>query len=118
MKQTYIHFPNTVEVHTKTITTSAAGQRKASFTLDSIINVRVQSGSGSRVTSGYLTEADSYTVIFSHEDKALAIYANRLKNLKDIEWIEIMDWIIVNKQGQLIGQFENWDECPTRKEVE
>jgi len=83
MKQTYIHFPNTVEVHTKTITTSAAGQRKASFTLDSTINVKVQSGSGSRTTSGYLTEADSYTVIFSHEDKALVIYANRLKNLKD-----------------------------------
>ena len=83
MKQTYLNFPNTVEVHTKTITTSAAGQRKASFGLNSTVNVRVQSGSGSRTTSGYLAEADSYTVIFSHEDKALVTYANRLKNLKD-----------------------------------
>ena len=83
MKQTYLNFPNTVEVHTKAITTSAAGQRMAAFTLSSTVNVIVQSGSGSRVTSGYLTEADSYTVIFSHEDKALVTYDNRLKNLKD-----------------------------------
>ena len=83
MKQTYMNFPNTVEVHTKTTTVSAAGQRKAAFGLNSTVNVRVQSGSGSRTTSGYLTEGDSYTVIFSHEDKALVTYANRLKNLKD-----------------------------------
>ena len=89
MKQTYMNFPNTVEVHTKTITTSAAGQRKASFGLNSTVNVRVQSGSGSRTTSGYLTEADSYTLIFSHEDKALVTYANRLKNIKDRDGIVI-----------------------------
>ena len=83
MKQTYMNFPNTVEVHTKTITTSAAGQRMAAFTLSSTVNVIVQSGSGSRVVSGYLTEADSYTLIFSHEDKALVTYDNRLKNIKD-----------------------------------
>ena len=83
MKQTYLNFPNTVEVHTKTITTSAAGQRMAAFTLSSTVNVIVQSGSESRVTSGYLTEADSYTIIFSHEDKALVTYDNRLKNIKD-----------------------------------
>ena len=89
MKQTYMNFPNTVEVHTKTITTSAAGQRKASFGLNSTVKVRVQSGSGSRTTSGYIAEVDSYTVIFSHEDKALVTYDNRLKNIKDRDGIVI-----------------------------
>jgi len=83
MKQTYLHFPNTVEVYTKTVTTNPAGQRKASFSLNSTINVQVQSGSGSRTLSGYISEVDSYKIIFSHEDKALVIYNNRLKNLKD-----------------------------------
>ena len=83
MKQTYLRFPNTVEVHTKTVTTNPAGQRKASFSLNSTINVQVQSGSGSRTLSGYISEVDSYKIIFSHEDKALVIYNNRLKNLKD-----------------------------------
>ena len=83
MKQTYLRFPNTVEVHTKTVTTNAAGQRKAAFALDSTINVQVQSGSGSRTLSGYIAEVDSYKIIFSHEDKALVIYNNRLRNLKD-----------------------------------
>ena len=83
MKQTYLRFPNTVEVHTKTVTINPAGQRKASFSLNSTINVQVQSGSGSRTLSGYISEVDSYRVIFSHEDQALVIYNNRLKNLKD-----------------------------------
>ena len=103
MKQTYLNFPNTVEVHTKTITTSAAGQRKASFGLNSTVNVRVQSDSGSRTTSGYLAEADSYTVIFSHEDKALVTYANWLKNLKDRDGtvIEVGPLEILNVEKKL-----------------
>jgi hypothetical protein len=96
-------FPNTVEVHTKTITTSAAGQRKAAFGLNSTIKVRVQSGGGSRTTSGYIAEVDSYTVIFSHEDKALVTYANRLKNLKDRDGavIEIGPLEILNVEKKL-----------------
>tara|TARA_Y100001949_G_scaffold160840_1_gene152707 strand:- start:1675 stop:2055 length:381 start_codon:yes stop_codon:yes gene_type:complete len=103
MKQTYLTFPNTVEVHTKTITTSAAGQRKASFTLNSTVNVRVQSGSGSRTTSGYISEVDSYTMTFSHEDKALIIYDNRLKNLKDRDGtvIEVGPLEILNVEKKL-----------------
>jgi len=42
-----------------------------------------------------------------------------LKELNNIEWNETMDWIIVDKKtGNLMGQFDNWDECPQRKEVE
>jgi len=42
-----------------------------------------------------------------------------LNNLSEIQWDESMDWIIVDKkQGKLKGQFDDWDECPTRKEVE
>tara|TARA_Y100001951_G_C11265373_1_gene255150 strand:+ start:875 stop:1255 length:381 start_codon:yes stop_codon:yes gene_type:complete len=83
MKQTFLRFPNTVEVHTKSVTVSAAGQKKASFSLDSTVSVNAQSGGGSRRLTGYVSETDSYTIMFSHEDKALVVYSNRLKNLKD-----------------------------------
>ena len=42
-----------------------------------------------------------------------------LEHIKKLEWNEVMDWIIVSKkEGRLIAQFDNWDECPSRKEVE
>jgi hypothetical protein len=42
-----------------------------------------------------------------------------LKNLSKIEWLEIMDWIVVTKKNNiLIGQFSDWDNLPIRKEVE
>lgn len=42
-----------------------------------------------------------------------------LKHIDNWEWEEVMDWIIVNKKsGKLIAQFDNWDDCPERKEVE
>ena len=42
-----------------------------------------------------------------------------LSDLENIQWDESMDWIIVNKkQGTLKAQFDDWDECPQRKEVE
>ena len=42
-----------------------------------------------------------------------------LNNLNEITWIETMDWIIVSKkEGKFKGQFDDWDDCPTRKEVE
>lgn len=34
MSNTYIRFPHTVELHTKSVTTNEAGQRKGSWTLD------------------------------------------------------------------------------------
>ena len=111
MKQTYMSFPNTVEVHTKTITTSAAGQRKASFGLNSTVNVIVQSGGGSRVASGYLADADAYTVIFSHEDKALVTYDNRLKNIKDRDGTVIeagpLEILSIEKKLGVSGKINN-----------
>ena len=83
MKQTYLNFTNTIEIHTKTTTVNAAGQKKASFSLNSTIKCSAQSGAGTRRMSGYMTEVDSYLLLFSHEDVALTIYANRFKNLKD-----------------------------------
>ena len=42
-----------------------------------------------------------------------------LNNLDKIQWDEIMDWLIVDKKtGMLKAQFDDWDNCPTRKEVE
>ena len=42
-----------------------------------------------------------------------------LNNLDKIQWDEIMDWLIVDKKTWMLkAQFDDWDNCPTRKEVE
>jgi hypothetical protein len=83
MKQTFINLPNTAEVFTKTVTTNPAGQKKATFALYSTIKVQLQSGTGSRRNSRYVTEVDSYSIVASHVDSSLITYNNRLKNIKD-----------------------------------
>ena len=111
MKQTFFHFPNTVEVHTKTTTVSAAGQKKASFSLNSTIKVHAQSGSGDRRISGYIAEVDSYTIIFSHEDSSLVKYENRLKNLKDRDGTVIeagpLEMISIEKKLGMSGKLNH-----------
>ena len=43
----------------------------------------------------------------------------RLKKMKEWEWVQVADWIIVSKKDNfLLGQFDNWDNLPNRKEVE
>ena len=43
----------------------------------------------------------------------------RLKKMKEREWVQVADWIIVSKKDNfLLGQFDNWDNLPNRKEVE
>ena len=40
-------------------------------------------------------------------------------NLNQIKWLEIKDWLIVSKNnGDLLAQFDSWENCPSRKEVE
>ena len=40
-------------------------------------------------------------------------------NFNQIKWLEIKDWLIVaKKDGKLLAQFDSWEECPSRKEVE
>ena len=40
-------------------------------------------------------------------------------NLRQIDWKEVKDWLIVTKkEGKLLAQFNLWENCPTRKEVE
>jgi len=42
-----------------------------------------------------------------------------LKRIKEWEWVQIADWIIVTKKDNiLLGQFNSWDELPNRKDVE
>ena len=71
------------------------------------------------MASGYVKFKYNNNVYTDFEEFIKVEGIDALKNLKDIEWIETMDWIIVNKkQGNLVGQFDDWVECPTRKEVE
>jgi len=44
---------------------------------------------------------------------------NAMEELNNIKWLEVKDWIIVNKKsGEMLAQFDTWDDCPTRKELE
>ena len=51
-------------------------------------------------------------IVLEHGDEAIA-------DMKNWEWIEDMDWIIVTKkENKLLRQFNKWEDLPTRKEVE
>lgn len=42
-----------------------------------------------------------------------------LKSMKDWEWLQVSDWIVVEKkQNFLLAQFNEWNKLPVRKEVE
>ena len=42
-----------------------------------------------------------------------------IKEMDNWEWLQISDWIIVTKKdNHFLGQFENWEQLPTRKGVE
>jgi len=42
-----------------------------------------------------------------------------IKEMKEWEWLQVMDWIIVEKKtNKLLLQFDSWENLPTRKEVE
>jgi hypothetical protein len=42
-----------------------------------------------------------------------------VNDFSNIQWLEVMDWIIVSKkENYLLGQYDNWDNIPKRKEVE
>lgn len=43
----------------------------------------------------------------------------RLKKMKEWEWVQVADWIIVTKKDNiLLGQFDDWSNLPNRKDVE
>ena len=43
----------------------------------------------------------------------------RLKRIKEWEWVQVADWIIVTKKDNiLLGQFDEWNNLPNRKDVE
>ena len=42
-----------------------------------------------------------------------------IKEMKEWEWLQVMDWIIVEKKtNKLLLQCDSWENLPTRKEVE
>lgn len=42
-----------------------------------------------------------------------------IKEMDKWEWLQVMDWIIVEKKtNKLLLQFDSWEDLPTRKEVE
>ena len=53
-------------------------------------------------------------------DHLVKIYGDEaIKEMNEWEWLQIMDWIVVEKKtNKLLLQFDSWENLPIRKEVE
>jgi hypothetical protein len=80
---TYLRFPHTISVYTRTNTVNAAGQKIQSYTLSSNIKAYFQSVSSERRIAPYVDNFDQFQFYISHLNSNLADYGNRIQNVKD-----------------------------------
>ena len=86
--KSYLRYVQTGEVYVKTWTTSAAGQRVATFTLSETIPMHFQSPStqttgGDRRLAPYVENIAVYEAIIPGMYENLIDYDNRIQNVKD-----------------------------------
>ena len=80
---TFIIFPHKMDIYTKTITTSAAGQRTVSYTKAKTIKTFFQPISSERRVSPYIDNIDEYQFFVSFRDSSYISYENRIQNIID-----------------------------------
>jgi hypothetical protein len=86
---TFYKFFHTADVYVKTITTSAAGQKVASFVLSETIPLVLQApsisttGADRRRVSPYQDNIDTYELIIPAKYVTNINYENRVSNVKD-----------------------------------
>ncbi len=80
---TFIIFPHKIDVYTKTITTSAAGQRTVSYAKAATVKAFFQPISSERRVSPYTDNIDEYQFFISNRDSAYISYENRIQNIVD-----------------------------------
>lgn len=80
---TFIIFPHKMDVYTKTITTSAAGQRTVAYTKSGTIKTFFQPISSERRVSPYTDNIDEYQFFVSYRDSSYISYENRIQNIVD-----------------------------------
>lgn len=80
---TFIIFPHKMDVYTKTITTSAAGQRTVAYAKAATIKTFFQPISSERRVSPYTDNIDEYQFFVSYRDSSYISYENRIQNIVD-----------------------------------
>lgn len=80
---TFVIFPHKIDVYTKSITTSAAGQRTVSYAKAATIKAFFQPISSERRISPYTDNIDEYQFFVSNRDSSYISYENRIQNIVD-----------------------------------
>lgn len=80
---TFVIFPHKIDVYTKSITISVAGQRTVSYTKAATIKAFFQPISSERRVSPYTDNIDEYQFFVSNRDSSYISYENRIQNIVD-----------------------------------
>ena len=101
--QTYMKFPQRIDVHTLTSKTSAAGQVVKTYYFSETISGMMMPGSHERdVGFPYVKDADQYHIHVPKQFNGVITYGSRLFNIRDnggtvieagpLEVLSIMKW--------------------------
>lgn len=78
-----LKLPHKIDIYTKTITTSVAGQRTVAYTKAKTIKAFFQPINSERRVSPYIDNIDEYQFFISYKDSSYISYENRIQNIVD-----------------------------------
>lgn len=81
--KTYLRFYHTISIHSKTVTTNAAGQQVYTYSLVQTIPAVFQSNSSERRVSPYIDNIDEFQFYVSHQHADNISYDNRILDIYD-----------------------------------
>ena len=100
--QTFMKFPQRIDVHQLSSSTSAAGQTVKSYFYSETINGFMAPGSHERDVSPYVKDIDQYHIHVPKQFNGVVTYQSRLFNVRDnrgtvieagpLEVLSIMKW--------------------------
>ena len=100
--QTYMKFPQRIDVHTLTEQTSAAGQVVKTYYYSETISAMMMPGGHDRQVSPYVKDAEQYHIHVPKQFNGVITYGSRLFNIRDnggtvieagpLEVLSIMKW--------------------------
>lgn len=79
----YLKLPHKMDIYTKTITTSVAGQRTVEYSKAATIRTFFQPIASERRVSPYIDNIDEYQFYVSYKDNQYITYENRIQNITD-----------------------------------
>lgn len=79
----YLKLPHKMDIYTKTITTSVAGQRTVEYSKSATIRTFFQPIASERRVSPYIDNIDEYQFYVSYKDNQYITYENRIQNITD-----------------------------------